>query len=325
MTWLLLFLPFVPIFLFPLQRWHKLLNKIAYISMGYLTYLFVFTLLRDLVWLMSPVYWPNSLVLFLATGVLIAGSFWAAYPRVKKISIPLREEQKNLHGLKIAQISDLHISSTIGAKYVAQIVALVNAQNPHLIVLTGDIGDGPAKLHKLDADPLKNLRSELGVFYVTGNHEYYWNANDWMALFNNLKIIIVNNRAKVVNYQGSKVLVGGVPDPISQIAPNLAGILESVENSDFKILLSHRPNIASEASLAGFDLQLSGHTHGGQFFPWTLVVKFMHKYSRGLSRLKDMWIYVSVGTGSWGPRLRVGTTAEVTLIELKYKQGTFLT
>jgi len=119
------------------------------------------------------------------------------------------------------------------------------------------------------------------------------------------------------------LLVAGIPDPVSRITPDLIGVQDSEpgEKADIKILLSHRPGIAKEASLNGFDIQLSGHTHGGQFFPWTIVVKFVHRMSQGLHKVNGMWLYINPGTGSWGPLLRLGTTPEITLLTLSKSAG----
>lgn len=193
-------------------------------------------------------------------------------------------------------------------------VSKVNSLEADLIVLTGDIGDGPVKKFRKDISPLGFLKAKHGSFFVTGNHEYYWNANEWLGVMNNLGIINLINRGKVLVHQNKKILVAGVPDPVSRLLPDLMGMLET--ESDYKILLSHRPGIAGQASQAGYNLQLSGHTHGGQFFPWTLVVRFVHEMSKGLHRVNDMWLYVSPGTGSWGPLIRLGTTPEITLLTL---------
>jgi predicted MPP superfamily phosphohydrolase len=201
---------------------------------------------------------------------------------------------------------------------VENVVKKINQFTPDVIVLTGDIGDGNARQYREDTTPLKGLRSKSGTFFVPGNHEYYWNVNEWLTVMNNMGIINLVNRGKVVNYKSRKILIAGIPDPVSGLSPALGAVQEAEpsDNADFKILLSHRPGIAHEASRFGFHLQLSGHTHGGQFFPWTIVVKFVHKFSLGLHRVGDMWLYISAGTGSWGPLLRVGTTPEITLLTL---------
>mgnify|MGYP003574900613 CR=1 FL=1 len=285
--------------------------------MGVLSFALVFTLLRDLVGFFYLL--PKSFILI---GTLLAtfiGSWMASRgPRIKKISLSVMPGQEKLRGLKIAQISDLHVGPTIKAKYVKQVVEKTNSLSADLIALTGDIADGKVDLYQEEALPLKDLSSSLGVFYVPGNHEYYWDIHGWLKVMENLNMHILINQNKLVQFQGEKLSVSGIPDLQStHVKADLKASLAGSEESKFKILLSHRPGIADQASQLGFHLQLSGHTHGGQFFPWTLVVKMVHKYAQGLHQLNQMWIYVNPGTGSWGPLLRLGTIPEITLIELK--------
>jgi predicted MPP superfamily phosphohydrolase len=125
----------------------------------------------------------------------------------------------------------------------------------------------------------------------------------------------------MVEVRGAKFWMGGVTDPAAVqtglgAAPDTNLALTGGENADLKILLSHRPHLVADAARSGFHLQLSGHTHGGQFFPWTYVVRFAHTYFLGLMRHEQTWIYVSPGTGSWGPPLRLGTTPELTKLHL---------
>jgi predicted MPP superfamily phosphohydrolase len=176
---------------------------------------------------------------------------------------------------------------------------------------------------------VEQLREEIGslqelnklapVFYVPGNHEVYSNFHGWMEAFRSLGMRVLLNEGEKVRVRDAIMFVAGITDPacaMVDLKPDLAKAGLGGGGADFRILLSHRPDPAEESSKAGFDLQLSGHTHGGQFFPWTLVVSAVHRYSLGLYRLGNMRIYVSPGTGSWGPRLRLGTRAEVTLFEL---------
>lgn len=286
--------------------------------MGLLTYLVVFTVLRDFVWLVSDISIPISYILSFTLIINIFGFYQAwSGPKIKRVSIPVAESS-GLQNFTIAQISDLHIGPTIRKNYVENVVRKINEAKVDVVVLTGDIGDGHARTYRDDVTPLRSLRSRCGTFFVPGNHEYYWNVNEWLTVMNNLGIINLVNRGKVVSVNSKKILIAGIPDPVSGLPPELGQVQdsESTENADYKILLSHRPGIAKEASRFGFDLQLSGHTHGGQFFPWTIVVKFVHKLSLGLHRVGNMWLYISAGTGSWGPLLRIGTTPEITLLSL---------
>ena len=313
----LLSIPFLLLASFPMKKIHRLQRHFIYLSLGVITYLTIMSIARDLIWLLSGELFPAYYVVA-STFFFMAGGFLHAYfgPHIKHVRLPVESLHADLENFKIVQISDLHVGPTIRKKYVQKVVDKINALNPDIVALTGDIGDGPVKVYREDVEPFKKLRPKYGSFFVTGNHEYYWNGNEWLNAINNVGIIVLMNRGKIVNVNNAKVLMGGIPDPVSKILPEIEMIAEAGKEADFKILLSHRPGIARTAQSFGFDLQLSGHTHGGQFFPWTLVVKFVHEFNRGLARLGKMWIYVNMGTGSWGPFLRVGSTTEITLIEL---------
>jgi predicted MPP superfamily phosphohydrolase len=319
---LVLSTPFLLLATFPLKKLHRWQRKFIYLSLGVITYLTLMTMLRDLYALISAILVPAYWVYVSTLGFMVGGSLHAYFgPHIKHVRIPVRGLHPDLVGLKIAQISDLHVGPTIRKKYVNKVMEKTNALRPDLITLTGDIADGPVKTYREDIHPLSQLKAPLGSFYVTGNHEYYWGGNEWLNVMNNLGMVVLMNRGKILLHKNARILIGGIPDPVSRILPELENIVDVGRESDFKILLSHRPGIARKAGPLGFDLQLSGHTHGGQFFPWTLVVKFVHEFNRGLSRLGTMWIYVNMGTGSWGPFLRVGSTTEITLLELENEEG----
>lgn len=317
--WFVIALIFISIMSFPFRKLFRYQLHLIYAAMGLLTFLTVFTLVRDLIYLVSGTLYPTFYVLILTAVSLILGFVNASTgPRIKKVNVPIINLPPTLIGFKIAQISDLHVGATIRRPYVERVVRKINSLESDIIVLTGDIGDGHVQHYRQDIAPMRQMKSRYGSFFTPGNHEYYWNVNEWLGVMNNLGIINLVNRGKVIHHQNTSVLIAGIPDPVSRLAPDLFGVQdsESGEKAEFRILLSHRPGIAKEASKSGFNLQLSGHTHGGQFFPWTIVVKMVHKISQGLHRVGDMWIYVNPGTGSWGPLLRLGTTPEITLLTL---------
>jgi uncharacterized protein len=317
--WLVIALIFGGIMSFPFKKFFRFQLHLIYTAMGLLTYLTVFTMLRDLVLFSTGTLYSVNYVLILTVLSLIIGFVNAVTgPRIKRVSVPVINLRPELVGFKIAQISDLHIGATIRRPYVEKVVRKVNKLESDIVVLTGDIGDGKVEHYRSDIAPMGKMKSRYGSFFTPGNHEYYWNVNEWLTVMNNIGIINLVNRGKVIHHDKASVLIAGIPDPVGGVPPDLIGVQDSKsgEKADFRILLSHRPGIAREASKNGFDLQLSGHTHGGQFFPWTLVVKMVHKISQGLHRVGDMWIYVNPGTGSWGPLLRLGTTPEITLLIL---------
>jgi predicted MPP superfamily phosphohydrolase len=158
------------------------------------------------------------------------------------------------------------------------------------------------------------------IYYVPGNHEYYWSFDQVIPELKRLGIRVLLNQGELLSHNETPIWVGGVTDPAAESsggeAPNVNQAAQGSESAKFKLFLSHRPDYAPLASKVGFNLQLSGHTHGGQFFPWTYVGKLFHRFYIGLMKFESMWIYVSPGTGTWGPPIRIGTTPEVTCIQL---------
>ena len=270
---------------------------------------------------------PARLISFALMGACVVMTAFGvrdavAGPWVKEVSVPVRDLPKALDGLRIAQISDLHIGPTLRRSYVQRVVDQVLKLEPDLIAVTGDLVDGRVRALEAQAGPLAQLKAPMGVYYVTGNHEYYWGAQDWIAKTRHLGMVPLINENRIARHRGAKVLVGGVTDrsagqflrshrsdPFQAAASN--------EARDFNLLLAHRPDSCLEAERAGFDLQLSGHTHGGQFFPWSLLIPLFHRYYKGLNRHGRMWLYVSSGTGYWGPPLRFAVPSEITLLKLQ--------
>lgn len=260
-----------------------------------------------------------------ASSLLIAGlGFGQAVsgPRVKKVSVPVRALAPDLDGLRIAQISDLHVGPTIRRGHVERVVERVMALEPDLIAITGDMADGAAAALARHVEPLSRLRAPLGAYYVPGNHEYYWNAKEWLSKADELGFIPLINENRVVARGSARLLVGGIPDEsgghfLPGHEPDQRRAAAAGDFVDFRLLLAHRPDGVPAAARAGFDLQLSGHTHGGQFFPASLFIGLFHKFSRGLYRHGDMRVYVNPGTGYWGPAHRFAVPSEITLLTLK--------
>ncbi len=242
-------------------------------------------------------------------------------PIVKNIQLKLPSTLKALNGFKIAQISDLHIGPLIRRKYVAQVVRKLKSLNTNLIVLTGDIGDSDPAIFGSDAAPLQELSAPEGVFYIPGNHEYYWDAEAWIQVFSRLGLKPLINQGTWIANQ--KIWLGGITDPdagdfIPEHHPDAIKAMGALKSDDtFQILLAHQPKSCFDAEKAGFNLMLSGHTHGGQFFPFNLIVAMVNPYSKGLNQHGKMWVYVNQGTGFWGPALRLGVPAEITLLEFR--------
>jgi len=242
---------------------------------------------------------------------------------VKRIEVPVTGLHPDLDGFRIAQVTDLHLGPTIGAETMQRVVEVVNGLEPDLVAITGDLVDGSVAVLGPVTATLTGLRSRHGTWFCTGNHEYYSGVHAWVAELRRLGITVLNNEHRVLQHGDAPLVVAGVtdlhagetePDQVSDVA----GALERAPADAFRLLLAHRPESVYDAAHHDVDLQLSGHTHGGQYFPGTLLVKLAHPYVRGLHRHAiRTWIYVSCGTGFWGPPFRLGTTAEVTEITLR--------
>jgi uncharacterized protein len=299
--------------------------------MGLFSSVLVLTVLRDIVLVLvtstklvtaSALLVPSLAVLVTLIGFVNA----RRVPRVADVEIPLDALPPSLVGFTIVQISDIHIGSTIKGNYVQAVVDRVNTLDADLIAITGDLVDGSVPQLAPHTAPLANLVSRHGSYVVTGNHEYYSGATEWMAEFRRLGMHGLMNEHRVLEHDGARLVVAGVTDFSAQLfdpaqRSDPQGALAGSPTGVLRILLAHQPRSAAAAAAAGFDLQLSGHTHGGQFWPWNLVVRLQQPYTAGLHRLDKLWIYTSRGTGYWGPPKRFGAPAEITRLRLVSADG----
>jgi uncharacterized protein len=347
----LLALPFVLIWLVPALYWvgnregrtrlDDWLHAAGYVSMGWLNFAVLLALTRDALQLasaISPRFAGAQAMLAQDGGAMaLAGSFVALAlglfwglrgPSVAEIEIRVPGLHRGLDGVRIVQISDLHVGPVIGRRYVERAVELARSLSPDLYALTGDFVDGTVERLAPHVEPLRALAISGRAFFVTGNHEYYAGATPWLAHLRRLGLRVLENEHVIIPRDGARLLVAGVndvtarrfgvapPDPQRALRQG-SGPAAGDTAADFRLLLAHHPKLAASAAQAGFDLQLSGHTHAGQFFPWTIAVRRLHApHVAGLSREGRMWVYVSAGTGSWGPPVRFGTRTEVTLLRL---------
>jgi len=241
---------------------------------------------------------------------------------VVRVDVPIAGLPAALEGFTIAQISDIHVGPTIKGAYLQDIVDAVNRLQPDLVAVTGDLVDGSVAELRPHVAPLAQLTSRFGSFFVTGNHEYYSGALAWLRELRRLGVRALVDEHVVIERGGARLVLAGVADynarhfePSHRSDP-VAALAGAPVDAAVRVLLAHQPRSAAAAEAAGFDLQLSGHTHGGQFLPWNLFVRLQQPYTAGLHRLGRLWVYVSRGTGYWGPPKRLGAPSEITLLRL---------
>src|ERR1700683_1891251 len=318
-------------------RNRKLADRLAWVgltAMGFFSSLFVLTLLRDVVLLGAYLFLPGGqarfwvdpsaqATLYLSLFVTLAGLIIARRrPGVVEIKIPVVDLPLALHGFSIAQISDVHVGPTIKRDFVEGIVRRVNELKADMIAVTGDLVDGSVQQLSAHTAPLAGLTARHGAYFVTGNHEYYSGERAWTQEISRLGLRGLKNEHVVLKHDGASSAIAAVTaysahhfDPAQRSDP-AAALRGAPIDAGAKILLAHQPSSAMAAANAGFDVQISGHTHGGQFWPWNLFIHFFQPFSGGLHRLKNLWIYVSRGTGYWGPPNRFGVPSEITRIRL---------
>jgi uncharacterized protein len=306
---------------------------VGLIAMGFFSTLIVMALLRDVVLLCARIVFgagaygalirPSAIDALVLTAVFtLVGFLVSRRPRLVHVDIPIERLPPSLHGFAIAQISDVHVGATIRRRFVERLVARVNDLKADLIAVTGDLVDGSVEQLSNHTAPLSNLSARHGAFFVTGNHEYYSGERAWTREIRRLGLTVLKNEHVVLHHDGALLVLAGVDDigaphfdPAQRSDP-AAALRGAPAGAGARILLAHQPSSAAAAATAGFDVQISGHTHGGQFWPWNHFVRFFQPFTAGLHRLKDLWVYVSRGTGYWGPPNRFGVPSEITRIRL---------
>ncbi|MGE5085328.1 MAG: metallophosphoesterase [Bacillota bacterium] len=316
------------------QPWHETFFSAAHFSMAYISFLLTFVIVRDIgsfiLSYTAPDFAMNSLygktmlglMLVIPLFLIVLGTLIVRLgPKLVKVTIPFENLPAGLDGLRILHVTDLHIAPGLPISFIEKLTAKIQTLNADLVVFTGDILDSYAIRHLTEFEIIKNAQGKHGVFYVPGNHEYYWNIEQSLAAFDSIGFNVLLNQTKDISINGTLLQISGLADPAARQfdnePPNFDKVTAPLRPDSFKMLLVHQPFLADQACTRGFDLQLSGHTHGGQFFPWNFLIVFFQKYSKGLYKLRDMRLYVNQGTGYWGPSLRLGTFCELTEITLK--------
>ena len=310
------------------------------LCMGLFSSLFVLTVLRDVVLLafalahtlgatwtqqVLPALRVDSAVAVLLLGLLATVlGFWNARrtAQVVRVDVPITNLPAALHGFTVAQITDIHVGPTIKTRYLQAIVRRVNTLDADMVAITGDLVDGSVADLGAHVAPLSTLSSRHGSYFVTGNHEFYSGAHAWITELRRLGVQVLMNEHVVLQQGGASLVLAGVADfhadrfDKNHRSDPHAALAGAPLDAGVRVLLAHQPRSAFEAAKAGFDVQLSGHTHGGQFWPWNLFVPMQQPFTAGLRRLQDLWVYTSRGTGYWGPPKRFGAPSEITLLRL---------
>ena len=348
LMFLLSLLPILPILLRFYGSETKIIDKLSlvgYTSLGFFVITFITLAIKDIFLqavsiteslFVSDAFIDDSKRSFikksLSIGIIGISSSATAYgfhlsrkgPTIIHQDIFLESLPNNFENFTIAQISDLHVGPTIKRKYVEGVLQKIGQVNPDLIAVTGDLVDGSVKHLSGDLQPFKDLIARHGTYFVTGNHEYYSGVDSWLEETDRLGMINLINENRLIKIDGKHIAIAGITDfRAHQIKrehksdPKKA--LESIDKDIVKILLAHQPNSIYSVHDAGADLQLSGHTHGGQFWPLNYPTKLANAYLAGHYEHGSTQIYVNRGTGYWGPPLRIGIPAEISLLRLKNK------
>jgi predicted MPP superfamily phosphohydrolase len=352
----LLILPFIPI----LMRFRQsdsagldILAWIGYLGFGIVTLLFALLVTKDAVFLVTAVIQKsihlilhgfnagheatvavdperrrmlvntvNVGILAVTGGLTGYGMFQALRrPAIVEVNVPIKNLPKDLNGFTIVQITDIHASNTIKRPFIQTVVDMVNELKPDIVALTGDLVDGSVGQLGGDVAPLADLKSPHGLYFITGNHEYYSGVQSWLDETARLGFTNLMNEHRVIERGAGRLLLAGVTDfegggfakdHVSDPHKAIAG----APPCHAKILLAHQPKSIFEAAKAGYDYVISGHTHGGQYFPYHFLVSLAQPYTSGLHQYDNTRIYVSRGTGYWGPQLRIAARSEITVHRL---------
>ncbi|GAA4965244.1 metallophosphoesterase [Actinoplanes utahensis] len=241
-------------------------------------------------------------------------------PAVKRITVPLAKLPRSAHGFRIAVVSDVHLSAVLGRGFAQRVTDTVNATQPDLIAVVGDLVDGDVDELGASVEPLRGLRSRHGTFFVTGNHEYFSGADEWVAKVRELGWQPLENaRTPLPGFDLAGV--NDVAGADSGAGPDFGKALGDRDPARASVLLAHQPVLIDEAVRYGVDLQLSGHTHGGQMWPATMIADAANPTLAGLEQYGDTQLYVSRGAGAWGPPVRVGAPSDVTIVQLASRQA----
>jgi predicted MPP superfamily phosphohydrolase len=263
-----------------------------------------------------------------ALGTAGTGAYFAnSAPMVRRVPVTLSGLDPALDGLRIVSFSDGHLSATYGGRRFERLVELVNEQRPDVVAIVGDLVDGDVPELREEVAPLADLVSEQGVFFVTGNHEYFVDTRAWLRHLPTLGVDVLRNERVPIRRGTASFDLAGIDDRTAARSgipghrADLDAALDGRDDAVPVVLLAHQPYMVGQAQAAGVGLQLSGHTHGGQLWPFDYAIRLDQPAVEGLSRHGDTQLYVTAGAGYWGPPMRVGARPEVTVVELRSPQA----
>lgn len=262
----------------------------------------------------------TPVIVVAALGATAYGLHEAAMPTITPVTVTSRQLPEGFDGLRVAVITDLHVGPVRDTSFTQRVVDEVNAQRPDVVVLGGDLVDGTVSQVSDALAPLADLKAPLGVFAVSGNHEFIsQKADAWLADWEKLGITVLRNENVALRRQSDTIRIAGVHDETGKgaDAPDVDGALGSAPANGFTILVAHQPRQALDAQGRGIDLQLSGHTHGGQVWPFRYAVRLQQPVIDGLQRVGDVPVLTSRGAGTWGPPVRVLAPPEIPLVTLR--------
>ncbi|SNS57069.1 hypothetical protein SAMN06893096_105123 [Geodermatophilus pulveris] len=259
-----------------------------------------------------------------AVGTAGVGAYFAnSPPVVRRVPVTLAGLDPALDGLRIVTFSDGHLSALYGGRRFERLVDIVNAQRPDVVAIVGDLVDGELSELREEAAPLADLVSGQGVYFVTGNHEYFVDTETWLRHLPTLGVEVLRNERVPIRRGGAYVDLAGIDDRtalgsgVPGHGADLDAALDGRDDAVPVVLMAHQPVQVAQAAAAGVGLQLSGHTHGGQLWPFDYAVRLDQPAVQGLSRVGDTQLYVTTGAGFWGPPMRVGARPEVAVVELR--------
>jgi predicted MPP superfamily phosphohydrolase len=308
----------------------KVFQWLGFVWMGAFGLLLTGLAASDLVlWLVSfatPVQptwlaWRAVGVVAVVGPALAWGLATARAPAVKRVTVDIKGLHADLDGFKLVQLSDVHIGETLDRRFSERLVEMVSTLDADAVVITGDLVDGSVSRLRDEVAPLGKLASRQGTFFVTGNHEYYSGAESWMAECEKLGMTVLHNSHRVLTRGAGQLVLGGVPDLqgarfSASHRPDAEAAFAGAPDAP-RILLAHQPLFARTHKPRGVSLMLSGHTHGGQLFPFMFFVKLQQPVVGGFAVIEGVPTYTSNGTGYWGPPVRVGPRGEVTVVTLR--------